>query len=114
MPLLGKTQKRIDFFHDFSKLIVKAQEKKRIAVLPHCYHRTAEQQRILFEDGKSRVEHSRHQDWLAIDIVIVRDGKLIWNARDPDYEWLGQEWRKMGHKWGGDFDRFKDAVHFEY
>ncbi len=114
MALLNKTKKRIDFFYDFSKLVIKARDKKGIEVLPHCYHRTSAEQKNLYEDGKSRTKHSRHQDWLAIDIVIVRDGELIWDGKDPDYEWLGQEWRKLGHRWGGDWRTFRDCVHFEY
>lgn len=89
-----------------------AKMRRGIEVLPTCYHRTQAEQDILFEDGKSLVHYSKHQDWLAIDIVIVRDGELIWR-KDDDYEWLGSVWEGMGHIWGGRWTSLKDVYHFQ-
>jgi hypothetical protein len=89
-----------------------AKIKRNIDVLPTCFKRTQAEQDVLFKDGKSRVQHSAHQDWLAIDIVIVREGVLIWKI-DSDYEWLGSVWEGMGHIWGGRWKTFKDGCHFQ-
>ena len=110
--MTSKTERRIKFFQDFCWLVMLAKVKKNIDLLPHCYHRTQAEQDLLFTDGKSQVKHSMHQDWLAIDVVVVRDGKLIWKI-DTDYEWLGSVWEGMGHIWGGHWKTFKDGCHFQ-
>ena len=107
---MTKTQQRINFFHDISIMTIAAYARG-IYLLPHCFYRTQKQQDILFGEGKSKTKHSKHQDWLAIDFVIIRDGKAIW-VIDEDYKWLGALWEKMGHTWGGNFS-FRDGCHFE-
>jgi len=110
--MTSKTQRRINFFQDFCWLVQIAKMRRGIEVLPTCYHRSQAEQDILFNDGKSLVKVSKHQDWLAIDIVVVRDGELIWRI-DDDYEWLGSVWEAMGHIWGGRWASFKDGCHFQ-
>ena len=107
---MGKTSDRVKFFYDISRLTIAAHEHG-IELLPHCFHRLQKQQDILYEDGKSDVKHSKHQDWLAMDFVIIKDGKAVWKMT-ADYEWLGKTWEKMGHTWGGNWSR-TDAWHFE-
>jgi len=110
--MTSKTQRRINFFQDFCWLVWLAKVRRGIEVLPTCFKRTAAEQKVLYKDGKSKVTHSKHQDWLAIDIVIVRDGALVWTI-DGDYEWLGSVWEGMGHTWGGNWSSFKDGCHFQ-
>lgn len=107
---MSKTESRIKFFHDISRLVIAA-NANQINLLPHCFYRSQAQQDVLYEDGKSKTKHSKHQDWLAIDFVIIRQGKAVW-VIDDDYKWLGLLWQKMGHTWGGNFS-FRDGCHFE-
>jgi len=108
----AKTERRIKFFLDFCWLVTLAKMRRGIELLPTCYHRTQAEQDVLYRDGKSQTKHSKHQDWLAIDATIVRNGQLIWEA-DSDYEWLGSIWEGMGHVWGGRWKSLKDVYHFQ-
>jgi len=46
-----------------------------------CGLRTQAEQNKLFEEGKSQVRHSRHQDGLAVDIVVYVNGKVTWEFK---------------------------------
>jgi peptidoglycan L-alanyl-D-glutamate endopeptidase CwlK len=55
----------------------------------------------------------------AFDIVILKDGKAIWDVKAdinndniPDYQEAGQVGKSIGLKWGGDFPS-PDYPHFE-
>lgn len=105
----------------------------RIEVRPFWFHRTAEQQAALYAIGRTietdkkpvtncdgYVKKSKHQSWLAVDLVVVIDGLLIWE-RTEDYEKLGKLGKKFGLRWGGDWDSDdiiepteNDCYHFEY
>jgi peptidoglycan L-alanyl-D-glutamate endopeptidase CwlK len=50
----------------------------------------------------------------AIDLLAVRDGKVVGNTGDPVYDWLGAQAEKIGMVWGGKFSWGRDAPHFEY
>jgi len=81
------------------------------------FYRTPEEQKKLYEEGKSKCDgitrRSRHQDWLAIDICIVDQcGAPIWH-RTEDYEKLGKFWKSLGGTWGGDWASLNDIFHFE-
>ena len=63
---------------------------------------------------------SKHQFWEAVDLVIVKNGELIW-PRIPDYEILGRIAKEEELRWGGDWDGDEirdpndfDPYHFEF
>jgi len=76
--------------------------------MPTWFHRTTRQQnelyqkgRGLFPDKKKIVTYcdgykrrSKHQDWLAVDIVILVNGKIRWSH--PGYKLLGKYWTDRG------------------
>lgn len=107
---MGKTETRVKFFYDISRLTVTA-NAKGINLLPHCFKRSEKEQDVLYKNGKSKIKRSKHQDWLAIDFVVIKDGKAMWTINE-DYEWLGSLWESMGHTWGGNWS-FRDGCHFE-
>lgn len=84
-------------------------------------YRTAEQQKIYFDSGRSKTMNSRHLSRLAVDFNVFVDGKLTSDPRviQP----LGEFWMSLNtdNVWGGDWDRdhnlldetFKDPYHFE-
>jgi len=43
-----------------------------------CGLRTQHEQNQLVIQGKSQIRHSRHQDGMAVDIVVYKDGKVTW------------------------------------
>ncbi len=83
--------------------------------------RTGAEQAINLAKGVSWVQHSKHQDGLAIDVcpfdVYALHGpdKLAWNtlSSDPVWEKMGAIGEKLGLRWGGRWTQ-KDLVHFEY
>jgi uncharacterized protein YcbK (DUF882 family) len=87
-----------------------------------CFYRTASEQAQMLAAGRSKVKRSQHQDWLAIDIVLV-DSKwqAIWeHHRGDGYEKLGLYWESLSPhlRWGGNFGRTENQVgwdpyHFE-
>jgi peptidoglycan LD-endopeptidase CwlK len=81
--------------------------------------RTAKQQDEMYAKGRTttgsivtnaRGLESYHNFGSAIDLISLRDG---WNA--PYYFWntLGEEGKKLGLIWGGDWSDFPDKAHFE-
>lgn len=76
-------------------------------------------QELLFYNKKSKVTYSKHNDRLAVDLLIARDGK---DLIDEEYRPIGEKWESMGGRWGGRFGVKKeeyitkvgwDAGHFE-
>lgn len=84
-------------------------------------YRTAEQQKIYFDTGRSKTMNSMHLQRMAIDFNFFKDGILINDAKiiQP----LGEYWMSLNTSncWGGDWNRnhsvldetFDDPYHFE-
>lgn len=79
--------------------------------------RTLEEQKALFDSGKSQTMRSRHLTGHAVDIVIFVDGKANWDF--DKYRLVADHIKstaeKLGIKieWGGDWTSFKDGPHFQ-
>ena len=107
--------RRAEFWNAIAFLQVYAR-KKGIRLMPIWFHRTVEEQRALFEKGKSKCDgkknKSKHQDWLAMDLVVLDENNIIkWEGKE--YKILGDYWEKRGHRWGGNFSGLYDPYHFE-
>lgn len=69
--------------------------------------------------GRSWIQRSKHLDGLAIDVCpyaiydLHGPDKLEWNATDPAWERLGKIGKRLGLRWGGDWEQ-ADLGHFEY
>lgn len=111
---------RILFLKLLGRLLVAA-EDLNIQLIAFYFYRTAEEQKRLVQEGKSRVKRSRHQDWCAVDLAVVREGLPVWeHTRGDEYERLGGFWKSLNSRcrWGGDFGRTPstlgwDPYHFE-
>ena len=114
---MSNTQLRADFNDLFGLLSVYAKLQGIRFIHPNeGYYRTPEQQRALFDAGKSKCDGtdilSRHQSHLARDLFVINDrSEIVWD--DAPYATLGAYWEKIGGKWGGSFSGFKDIFHFE-
>jgi hypothetical protein len=113
---MASTPSRVAFFRLVARFIHEA-ALRDIDVMPYSFLRTAEEQNKLYLDKKSLcdgyVQRSKHQDGLAIDLVVIIAGKPIW-GHVPDYDILGEIWTQLGGKWGGNFQSVKDDIfHFE-
>ena len=125
--------KRVLFFLRICLLVTTAKLLHNINVRPFWFNRTEDQQAGLYDIGRTKelerrpvtnfdgfIKKSKHQFWLAIDLVIVIEGLLIWE-RIEAYELLGKLAQKFGLRWGGDWDSDEiieptenDIYHFEY
>jgi len=103
-----------------ANLIVWAAQRKQYVTFGEAY-RTEEQQMLHKANGKTKVDHSKHQDRLAVDFNLYICGEYI---SDPElYREIGEQWECMGGRWGGRFGVDKkdyeekigwDVGHFEY
>jgi len=119
------TETRVQFFLKLCQLVLWA-ESSGIRLMVYWYHRTEAQQFELYQKGRTlsgRIvtncdgykKKSLHQRWRAVDLVIIgEDGTLIWEA-SARYALLGERWKSLGGKWGGDFKTPPvDLGHFEF
>ena len=91
--------------------------------------RTIDEQNRLYAKGRTirgqivtnaRGGQSYHNYGLAIDIVLISEGKATWD-RKKDFDQDGQAdfmevvkiFKEHGWEWGGDFKSFKDFPHFQ-
>lgn len=87
--------------------------------------RTFEEQTKLYNQRprvtNSKAGQSYHNYGLALDIVLIIDGKTAsWDIKEDWDGDLQSDWmevviimKKHGFKWGGDWKTFKDMPHFE-
>lgn len=75
-------------------------------------YRTPEQQQIYVQTGRSLTMNSQHLKRLAIDLVLVREGRIA--TKDQIME-LGAYWESLSprNRWGGNFSKLVDTPHFE-
>ena len=69
-------------------------------------------QKHLVEKGLSKTMDSKHLEKLAVDFNLFIEGTYITDI--ARYKPLGEYWKLLGGRWGGDFEGFPDAGHFEY
>lgn len=100
------------FLLDACKLVQHATEQG-FKVTGGEMFRTAEQQAIYVQTGRSKTLNSNHLKRLAIDLNFFKDGQIIWDKGilAP----LGAYWETLNPKnrWGGNFKSLVDCPHFE-
>ena len=80
--------------------------------------RTHDEQLLNLAKGTSWVQHSRHEDGLAIDVCpwdqynLHGPDKLQWDGSDPVWARLGAIGESLGLIWGGRWIQ-RDLGHFE-
>jgi hypothetical protein len=111
------TQRRL-FLKKLANVITACDEAE-IPVVVFSMYRTADEQRKLFREGKSKCDgynvKSRHQEWLAADLGILNDEgtDILWN--DDRYAQIGEFAAQNGLTWGGAWSAFGggDIYHLE-
>ena len=79
--------------------------------------RTKEQQKVLFDAGKSQTMNSRHLTGKAVDIAVIREGEVTWYFKY--YQLVSDHIKKVAKElgievaWGGDWASFRDGPHYE-
>jgi hypothetical protein len=112
---MSSTERRVLFARKIAQLIQWAFVHD-IALMPYRFHTTLAEDLIEFLAGRSEIDPRKtptpHMVWEAMDLVIIKDGMLIW-THIPEYDWLGEEWEKLGGRWGGRWKTLQDNFHFE-
>lgn len=84
--------------------------------------RTFAEQDALYAQGRTvpgrivtqaRSGQSNHNYGLAVDIAPVVNGRMDWSVPDATWQIIGEEGRRAGLNWGGDWQGFVDRPHFE-
>jgi hypothetical protein len=109
---MSLSQEQAAFLLDACKLIQYATEQGFVVTGGELF-RTAEQQAIYVQTGRSKTLNSNHLKRLAIDLNFFKDGQIIWDKGilAP----LGAYWETLNPKnrWGGNFKSLVDCPHFE-
>lgn len=94
-----------------------------IDILITSTYRDNESQDALYAQGRTkpgvkvtnaRAGQSFHNYRCAVDVVPMKNGKPIWNAKDPVWQDIGRLGKAAGLEWAGDWVRFKEFPHFQY
>lgn len=59
----------------------------------------------------TNARHSMHNQGKAFDVVVMKNGKVMYNP--IYYKKIGEEAKKLGLTWGGDFKHIKDYGHIQ-
>jgi predicted chitinase/peptidoglycan hydrolase-like protein with peptidoglycan-binding domain len=115
---MNLTQEQAVFMQHVAELIKKAPDYGLVLTGGELY-RTPEQQQIYLKTGRSKTLNSQHLKRLAIDLNFFRrnpDHSLTLVADGPEVRQLGAFWESLApglNRWGGNWNNFKDAPHFE-
>lgn len=114
--LLPPVRERVERF-------IAACKAEGIDILITSTYRDNESQDALYAQGrtkpgvkvtKARAGQSFHNYRCAVDVVPMKNGKPIWNAKDPVWQEIGKLGKAAGLEWAGDWVRFKEFPHFQY
>lgn len=113
-------QKQAIFLKNFALLILFANQNGYEVTAGELF-RTDDQHALYVKKGLTKAERSKHQDRLAGDLNLFKDGKYLTNT--ADYKPLGLYWCSLhpSNRWGGDWnkngnhldEKFSDGNHFE-
>jgi peptidoglycan L-alanyl-D-glutamate endopeptidase CwlK len=100
---------------------IAACEKRGIRIITTSTLRDNEYQATLYAQGRTKAgsivtnmkEIGPHGFGLAYDVVATIAGNAIWND-NAIWKIIGEEGKKLGLVWGGDWKSISDKPHFEY
>jgi peptidoglycan L-alanyl-D-glutamate endopeptidase CwlK len=113
------TPKRARFIQLLALFTTKA-TLEGIEFIVWTFYRSPADQNYLYQQGRTRpgkiitncdghIQLSQHQRWLAVDILVIKDGAQLWD-HEPEYARLGEIWTALGGRWGGTWG---DDFHYE-
>ena len=103
--------------------MIAACKAEGIDLLVTSTYRDNASQEALYAQGRTapgrivtnaRSGQSYHNYRCAVDVVPIRNGKAIWDAKDPVWQRIGALGKAAGLEWAGDWKRFKEFPHFQY
>jgi len=114
--LLPPVRKRVEAF-------LNAAKAAGIDLLVTSTYRDHASQAALYAQGRTapgkivtnaKPGQSFHNHRCAIDVVPIRNGKPVWDAKDPIWQEVGKLGKAAGLEWAGDWKRFREMAHFQY
>ena len=114
--LLPEAKKRVEQF-------LAAAKAQGIDLLVTSTYRDNASQDALYAQGRTapgkivtnaRAGQSFHNYRCAVDVVPIKNGKPVWDAKDPVWQKVGSLGKAAGLEWAGDWKRFKEMAHFQY
>lgn len=107
--------------HDLCRKHIDACKVRGITIQVTNTLRDAEYQAYLYTQGRTNPgsivtnmkEIGPHGFGLAYDVVPVVNGQAVWN-NNKLWAIIGEEGKKLGLTWGGDWKSLVDKPHFEY
>ena len=114
--LLPQVRSRVEAF-------LKAAEEAGIDLLVTSTYRDNASQDALYAQGRTapgkvvtnaKAGQSYHNFRCAVDVVPLRNGKPVWDTKDPVWQTVGRLGKAAGLEWAGDWKRFKEFPHFQY
>lgn len=94
-----------------------------IDILITSTYRDNESQNALYAQGRTlpgkkvtnaKAGESWHNHRCAIDVVPLRNGKPVWDGKDPVWQDVGRLGKEAGLEWAGEWKKFKEFPHFQY
>ncbi len=104
-------EKQVTFLRNVAKLIDFSTTLPGYELTGGELHRTQEQQDIYIKQGKTKVKYSKHQDRLAIDLILYING--VWRTDKISYKPLADYWKSLhpsntsGYDWDWDYNHFQ-------
>lgn len=105
---------------DKARLVLIACEERGVDLLVTCTLRSLDEQAKLYAQGRTtpgrRVTNAKpgssaHNYGMAMDVVPMLGGKPQWDAKHPHWQVYGEEVRKAGLEWAGDWKSFREFPH---
>lgn len=113
---MTNTERRAEFMRRVGAFLVSL-AVAGIRVASFSFYRTAQEQLMLFNLGKSNcdgtVKVSAHQKWLAMDFAILNESgtDFVWDS--AAYAEFGRLAEQAGLTWGGRWASLNDCYHIE-
>lgn len=106
---------------EICRMHIEACRKRGVNIIVTSTLRDAEYQAYLYSLGRTRPgnrvtnmkEIGPHGFGLAYDVVPIVNKKAVWN-NNRLWAIIGEEGKKLGLTWGGDWKSIVDKPHFEY
>lgn len=103
---------------------VNACRERGVDVLVYCTHRTADEQKALYDQGRTKpgrivTNAAAWQSWhnyrRAADAVPLLHGKPLWRYDADRIEWqvFAEEAARAGLEWAGTWKTFREFVHVQ-
>lgn len=99
-------------------------DEEGIDLLITSTYRDHESQNALYAQGRTtkgnivtnaKGGQSMHNWRVAFDVVPLRNGKPVWDTRDPVWARIGALGESVGLEWSGRWaGRLKETAHFQY